>query len=143
MSPVTLEHDHRLGPLDRGRLAIEVLVAYGRARRLLLSRTAPETVAELRRYGRRHPVSAIPGGEVFVGWRLAHAVTRTLRPLPSDTRCLSTSLTLLTLMERRDLHPTLIISAQPHPFNAHAWIELDGRPLLPPAQPGHERLVEL
>jgi hypothetical protein len=143
VTPVGLEHDRRLGPVDRVRLAGEVLGAYRRARRLLRSRTAPEAVAELRAHARRHPVGERAGLDQYVGARLAHAVTLTLRPLPTDVRCLSQSLTLLNVMERRDLHPTLVIGVRPEPFSAHAWIELDGRPLLPPADPDHERLTEL
>jgi hypothetical protein len=143
MSPIGLEHHDRLGPLDRVRLAGEVLAAYRRARRLLRTRSAPEAVAELRDHARRHPVSPEPGRDLFVGRRLAHAVTLTLRPLPTDVRCLSQSLTLLTVLERRDLHPMLVIGVRPSPFAAHAWIELDGRPLLPPADSDHERLTEL
>jgi hypothetical protein len=143
MTPVSLEHIDRLRAVDRVRLAAEILVAYARARRLLLSRTAPDAVAQLRHYAHRHPVSSLPGRDLLVGGRLAHAVIRTLRPLPTDTRCLSTSLTLLTMMERRDIHPRLVIGVRAQPFDAHAWIELDGRPLLPPGDAGHERLAEL
>ena len=143
MRPVDVEHLERLGAADRARLAAEVLVAYARARRLLSSRSAPEAVAALRDHARRHETSPALGRQLHVGRRLAHAVTLTLRPLPTDVRCLSQSLTLLTMMERRDLHPTLVIGVRPRPFAAHAWIELEGRPLLPPADPDHERLTEL
>lgn len=143
LRPVDLEHDRRLGPLERLRLGSEVLAAYVRARALLRSRTAPEAVAALRVHGRRQPVARLPGRELYVGARLAHAVTLTLRPLPTDVRCLSQSLTLLDVMERRDIHPTLVIGVRPRPFAAHAWIELEGHPLLAPADPDHERLTEL
>ena len=143
MRPVDLEHLDRLRPIDRIRLVGEVLVAYVRVRSLLRSRTAPETVAALRAHQRRYPTSSPLHRRVHVGRRLARAVTRTLAPLPTDVRCLSQSLTLLTVMERRSLRPTLVIGVRTQPFAAHAWIELEGWPLLPPGDAEHERLTEL
>jgi hypothetical protein len=49
----------------------------------------------------------------------------------------------MTMMERRNLHPKLIIAVRPDPFAAHAWIEFERQPLLPPGDPDHARLVEL
>jgi Transglutaminase-like superfamily len=142
--PVSPQHINRLGPLERTRLAAEILTAYARVRWLLRSKEPAAAVATLRRHTKRYySVASEPDMDFVVGWRLAHAVNTTLRPLPADVRCLFRSLTLLTLMERRNLHPQLIIGVRPQPFAAHAWIELGGHPLLPPADPDHERLAEL
>ena len=138
-----------LGLADQIRLGTEILSAYARVRWLLRGRDAVVVVARLRAPARRSSPSggaagaAPPAEALLVGGRLAHAVTRVLRPLPTDVRCLSQSLTLLTVMERRDLHPALVIAVRPRPFSAHAWIELAGQPLLAPADPDHERLTEL
>lgn len=143
LTPVSPANVDRLGPVDRTRLGIEILIAYARARWLLHSQTPIDAVATLRRHARSDEVKLPPGTDLLIGWRLAHAVIVTLTPLPTDVRCLFRSLTLLTVMERRGIHPKLIISARPQPFVAHAWIELHGQPLLPEADGDHQRLVEL
>jgi Transglutaminase-like superfamily len=143
MTAVTPRDTRSLGTVDRIRLGTEVLVAYGRVRWLLRTKQPDDAVNRLRRSLRRHPVSAAPEDEQAIGLRLAGAVVTVLRPLPTDVRCLSQSLTLLTIMERRSLHPKLVISVRSQPFAAHAWVELHGRPLLPPAGPDHQRLTEL
>jgi hypothetical protein len=50
---------------------------------------------------------------------------------------------LATLLARRDMPASLVISVRSQPFAAHAWIELGGRPLLPPAGPPFQRLLEV
>jgi hypothetical protein len=141
--PVNPEHANKLRFGDRTRLGAEILTTYARVRWLLHRREPKQAVSDLRQHARRHRVTPVPGMDLVVGWRLAHAVNVTLTPLPTDVRCLFRSLTLLTVMERRDLHPKLVIGVRPQPFEAHAWIELDGQPLLPAGDPHHERLTEL
>lgn len=76
------------------------------------------------------------------GLRLANATTRTLSLLPADSRCLLQSLVLVGLLSRRQIRPVLIIAARAEPsFEAHAWVEHAGRPLLPTGD--FERLVEI
>jgi Transglutaminase-like superfamily len=140
---VTPRHRRPLGGVDRARLGAEILVAYVRVRWLLRSTDAISTVNRLRARRRRRPGAPEPATDLILGRRLGHAVEKVLRPLPTDVRCLSQSLTLLTVMERRGLRPTLVIAVRARPFAAHAWIELDGQPLLAPADPDHERLTEL
>jgi len=141
--PVSPDHVSRLRLVERTRLGAEILTAYARVRWLLHARSPAEAVASLRRYAQRHEIGQEPGTDLVVGWRLAHAVNVTLRPLPTDVRCLFRSLTLLTIMERRNMRPKLIIGVRPEPFAAHAWIELHSQPLLAPADPDYERLAEL
>lgn len=141
--PVSPAHIHRLGLPERTRLGAEILSGYVRVRWLLHTLEPAEAVPRLRRYARRHPLAAETGLDLVVGSRLAHAVNVTLAPLPTDVRCLFRSLTLLTIMERRDLHPKLIIGVKPKPFAAHAWVELRGQPLLPPGGSEYQRLAEL
>lgn len=141
--PVTPVDLARHRPIDRAKLAGEVLLSYVRVRWTMRSSEPAEAVTRLRSYARRHPVETDQDGEVMAGWRLARAVMKTLEPLPTDSRCLMRSLTLLTIMERRGLSPTLVIAVVPEPFAAHAWIELHGHALLPAADPGSERIAEL
>jgi hypothetical protein len=140
---VSPEHIHRLGLLERTRLGAEILTTYVQVRWLLHSQSPAEAVATLRRRARRHPIGPVIEHDRMVGWRLGHAVNVALRPLPTDVRCLFRSLTLLALMERRHMHPKLVIGERPQPFAAHAWIELDGQPLLREAEPDYGRLAEL
>lgn len=85
-----------------------------------------------------------PPDPVTVGLRLGGAVTRTLRALPTDSRCLAQSLTLLEILARRGISGTLVIGARPRPeFSAHAWVEYKGAPLLEPGEYADQRLVEL
>ena len=79
-----------------------------------------------------------------VGVSLARAVTRTLPLLPADSRCLMRSLVLISLLNRREIGSSLVIGVRPgQRFGAHAWVEVDGRPLLPRGESEFERLVEL
>ncbi len=141
--PVTRVDLERHAPLSRLQLGVEILAAYVRVRWTMRTSEPPEAVAKLRAYARRHPLASDQDGELMAGWRLGRAVIKTLHPLPTDSRCLMRSLTLLTIMERRSLSPTVVIAVKPQPFAAHAWIELHGRPLLPPGEPGYERITEL
>ena len=77
-----------------------------------------------------------------IGRRLGQPVRRTLDPLPWDSRCLMRSLVLLRMLARRGVVCQLVIGVRPgEKFEAHAWIEHDGHPLLPTL--GYERLTVL
>jgi len=128
--------------MGRTVLATEVLRTYVAVRWHMRTNDLTAAVAELR------------GGDPEQGWqkpdaktfwegvRLAKATRATLRLLPADTRCLMQSLVLLGLLSRRSITSTLIVAARSEPgFEAHAWIEHDGRPLLPAGEYG--RLVEM
>jgi hypothetical protein len=76
--------------------------------------------------------------------RLGRAVARTLSLLPTDNRCLARSLVLDTLLARRSLRSVVVVAARAEPdFAAHAWVEHDGVPVLPPGSPEYKRLIEL
>jgi hypothetical protein len=126
----------------RAVLAAEILAAYARARWLVARRPLPEAVAALRRAGETRAAS--PADPVAEGRRLGRAVDRLLRPMPTDTRCLSQALTLTRLLAARRMGGTLVIGvAGGDDFEAHAWVELDGRPLLPSGDGRYARLTEL
>jgi hypothetical protein len=133
-----------LSGVQKGRLAFEILCAYGRVRWLLRRETLPALVAALR--ARTWPRAAVVTTAAGVeGLRLGRAVVRTITPLPSGSRCLTRSLVLLSILASRGVHGELVIAVQPltePTFDAHAWVEVDGRPLLAPA-PDYGRLLTL
>jgi hypothetical protein len=131
----------RLEAPGKVRLAVEIVLAYLKVRRTLRRTGLQPTIAMLR----PPPLApGAPGGERQNAARLAHAVRRTLAPLPGDTRCLTQALVLRALLTRRGLPSTLVIGACAAPaFAAHAWVELEGRPLLPDGGGRYGRLLEL
>jgi hypothetical protein len=135
--------ERRLGPMRRALLGGEILRAYVVARWLLLRRPLPDALAALRAPGARR-AAGDDGDRVALGRHLAWATVRTIDPLPLDSRCLMRSLVLTRLLARRALTSTFVLSAAPGPrFEAHAWVELDGEPLLRPAGAQHQQLVRL
>jgi hypothetical protein len=135
----------RLPVSGKARLAAEILVAYARVRWWLRRGDLPGVVERLRAKratGRARPL-ADPARD---GLRLGAAVVKTLEPLPLDSRCLTRSLVLLYVLARRGAEGSLVIAVRPSEdlaLAAHAWVELEGRPLLAPAGDDHGRLVTL
>jgi hypothetical protein len=127
-------------PADlRIRIAVEIVVTYARVRRRMLRGDVREVVAALRE-------GAVdeydPYAAYRIGRRLGQPVRRTLDPLPWDSRCLMRSLVLLRMLARRSVVCQLVIGVRPgETFEAHAWIEHEGHPLLPTL--GYERLTVL
>ncbi len=132
-------------PLSVGgklRLSAEILLTYPRVRWWLWRHQFPDVVARLRQLG---PAEVRPSDDWahVSGLRLGRATTRTLRLLPTDSRCLVRSLVLMRLLARRGLGSSLIIGVRTEPdFAAHAWVEHAGEPLLHPGDAGFKRLVE-
>jgi hypothetical protein len=131
----------RLGPFGKARLVLEILATYPRARRLVRANDLRAMVASARDVrGRPQPET----GELehTLAVRLGVAVTRTLRVVPTDSRCLVRSVVLSRVLARRAIPSRLVVGVTPGAdFAAHAWVEHDGRPVLPPLR--HERLMEL
>jgi hypothetical protein len=126
------------------RLAAEILGAYRRVRRTMRGRSDITEALRVLRNGA--PAGPAPTGDEAkaTGIRLGRAVSRTLRVVPVDSRCLTQSLVLTTLLSRRGLGSALIIAVNPdEEFGAHAWVELEGCPLLPTGGGEYARLVEL
>lgn len=133
------------GPLGRASkvaLAAEVAGSYVRARRRLRRDGLRATLADLRDV---EPVAqGVSNDPVADGRRLGRAVSLTLALLPGDTRCLSQSLVLTRLLARRGIESRLVIGVRPgERFAAHAWVEHEGSPLLPPGADSFEELVTL
>ena len=128
----------RISVVEKARLAVEIVRTYARIRRQLRRSDFQSVVRELH----AADVTAVTGSSDPD--RLGRAVTRTLRLLPTDSRCLMQALVLTDLLGRRGIRSSLVIGVASGPeFAAHAWVESAGRPLLPAREPLYERLVEL
>jgi Transglutaminase-like superfamily len=124
-------------------LGVEILAAYARVRWLLRRGDLTMTLKRLRAEG-GSAASRAPRHDDLGGLRLGNAVGRTLRVLPTDSRCLMRSLVLSSLLARRQIDSSLVIGVRSDPsFAAHAWVEQDGEALLPAGDEHYLRLVEL
>jgi hypothetical protein len=132
----------RLTIVEKLDLAREVVTTYGHARVWLRRHELRDVVALLR--PKADAMQAPDGNDLLQCVRLARIVRRTLGALPADSRCLIRSLVLTAMLARRNIFVTLVIGVKPGPsFEAHAWVELAGYPLLPPGDAAYGRLLEL
>jgi Transglutaminase-like superfamily len=132
-----------LARATKAALGVEILTAYARVRWLLWRCDLVTTLKQLRADG-DGPASRALGHDDLDGRRLGSAVGRTLRVLPTDSRCLMRSLVLSSLLARRQIDSSLVIGVRSAPsFAAHAWVEHDGEALLPDGEEHYLRLVEL
>jgi hypothetical protein len=123
----------------RARVAFEIVATYAEVR-WRMWRGDVTRVVETLRQGALDVHS--PYDAYRIGRRLGHPVRRTLDPLPWDSRCLMRSLVLLRMLARRGVVCQLVIGVRPgETFEAHAWIEHAGHPLLPTL--GYERLTTI
>lgn len=127
------------------RLIVEMSTSYVLVRWWL--RTKP--VADVAALARR-PASVPQGPHTErdedrrLALKLAWVVGRILNHLPGDTRCLTRSLVLMRILARREIETQLVIGVSAeNGFAAHAWVELDGVPLLDPTDFSAGRLVEI
>lgn len=122
-------------------LVLEILVEYVPAWWILRTRNVVDMVTAARSVGITKPRGPAHL-EHRTARRLGHAVGRTLRLLPTDSRCLIQSLVLTRLLARRSIPCTLVIGVRNEPeFQAHAWVEHQERPVLPAGR--YQRLTEL
>ena len=141
--PLRVPAGRRARPLERLRLAAEIVAAYLTARRKLRSLPIEAVVAALRDSPSAGTTTSATGAAIEAQ-RLGRAVARTLRLVPGDTRCLTRSLVLTLLLARRGVGSTLVIGARTAPsFLAHAWVEHEGRPVLDPGDGSFARLTEI
>jgi Transglutaminase-like superfamily len=134
----------KLSPREKAALAVEILGAYRLARRQMRGGDLRSALAALRGSPPPpEPAAAEPQG--LAEWtRLGRVVGRGLGLLPGDSRCLVQSLVLTQLLAARGVGSSLVIGVRPgERFGAHAWVEVGGRPLLPPGGDSFARLVEL
>jgi hypothetical protein len=129
-----------LSPVARLVVVAEILATYALARVRLRRSGLPATLEALR----ARPGPRAEGNPVSTGRRLGRAVSRTLAPLPADSRCLMQSLVLTRLLARRGIETRLVIAVRAgESFAAHAWIEHGELALLPAIAPSFEELVTL
>ena len=92
-------------PMERVRLAREIVAAYLQARRELRRAPIESVVAALRSEASPPPLA--PGPHALEeARRLGWTVARTLKLMPGDTRCLARSLVLTRLLARRGSPPS-------------------------------------
>jgi hypothetical protein len=126
-------------PTSKPALVVEILAAYLQVRLRLRRATLPAKLRALR--GDERPDEP---GRPDEPVRLGRAVGRTLAVLPPQGRCLMQSLVLTKLLSRRGLESELVIGVtQDEAFAAHAWVEHEHVPLLPPLEHRFERLARL
>jgi len=133
----------------KAMLAAEIVAVYGITRWRMARRNVADLAHELhaRRPARGHQVQRESPESWVTATRLARAMTRTLRVLPTDPRCLAQSLVLTSLLSARGITSTLVIGVQSErafaALAAHAWVEHAGRPLLPTNGFQDSRLLEI
>ena len=125
-------------------LAREILGSYlHQRRRLRRDNKLPSVLAELREPLVEDDAERTELDDQLTGIRLGRAVSRTLAPVP-DARCLLRSLVLVDMLARRGIAASFVLGVRAGPdFEAHAWVEKAGVPLLPPYEGEYERLVDL
>ena len=124
----------------RLRLAAEILRAYVPLARTVRANDLDAMVREARRAGSL--ISTAESERLDTAERLGLMVERLLTVLPTDDRCLIRSLVVLRMLDERGIPSRLVLGVRTQPgFVAHAWVEHDGRPVLPTA--GFHRLLEL
>jgi hypothetical protein len=133
-------------PAEKSKLAAEIIVTYA-VTRWQMPRGDIRDVAAASRTSLAETPHRLPLGTRET-WELAthlgRAVDRTLRVLPTDSRCLVQSLVLSRLLSARGISSTLVIGAHSRPeFAAHAWVEHAGLPVLPHQGFHDSRLLEL
>jgi hypothetical protein len=146
VTSVTPAPQGRLRLFVKVRLIGEILLSYTLTRWRMPRFDIRELVRVSRLDGLASPVidQPISIDEWRVALRLGQAVTRTLGILPTDSRCLVQALVLTRLLSARGIANQLVIGAHSSPeFEAHAWIEHKGRPVLPPQGFHDSRLLEL
>ncbi len=144
MSEVPPALIRRLSLGQKLRLSAEILGIYCRVRLRLVGTEFPTALAALRDAGASGDPPPQDALTYMRAARLAWAVRRTLRLVPTDARCLMQSLVLTVLLARRRIDTRLLIGVQPgSDFKAHAWVEYCGRPLLPDSQGIYEPLAQL
>lgn len=126
---------------QRVLLAAEIVGAYLPLARLVRANDVEDMVRVARR--RDRPTSTLPPPDArATAIRLGKMVERLLTVLPTDDRCLIRSLVVLRLLWQRGIPARLVIGVRAESgFGAHAWVEYEGRPVLPAA--GFNRLLEL
>jgi len=125
---------------DRLRIAIEVLANYVPLWRAVRTDDLAGMAATARAGVRAIPTP--PDRHAETAARIGEMVQRVMRLLPTDKRCLITSLVTLRVLSNRTIEGKLVIGVRTgETFSAHAWVEHDAHPILPSGN--YVRLHEL
>ncbi|TJZ49582.1 lasso peptide biosynthesis B2 protein [Streptomyces piniterrae] len=124
--PVALAERRRLPPHRR----LVPLVAVGIAR--LLAKAKPARLRTVLEFARRGAAPAT--ADQTLAAREA-VVSVSLRC--AGQGCLQRSIATALLCRTRGVWPTWCTGVRTHPFAAHAWVEVDGRPIGEPHPKGH------
>jgi Transglutaminase-like superfamily len=143
-APVIPRGEVPLTAEQRIALVAEILTSYCAARWALHRYDLRRAVAQLREPGRAPSRGPAAQDDQTAACRLGYIVSRTLPLLPTESRCLMRSLVLLRLLARRGVPCSLVIGVATVPkVQAHAWVEIGGRPALPAYEALFTRLVEI
>ena len=123
------------------RVLAEIAVAYIPLVRVLRRNDLQEMVASARSVDDAHRIDP-PADPHETAARLGWMVNRTLTLVPTDGRCLIQSLVLTRLLAARSIESRVVVGVSvEESFKAHAWVEHDDAPVLPPGR--YQRLMDL
>jgi Transglutaminase-like superfamily len=130
----------------KASLTLEVVGVYLHVR-WLLRRNGPVPAVSMLRGGLDRPALWSVEAErtrLLRGLACGRAVVKVLKLLPTDSRCLMRSLVLTRVLARRGVYAEVVIGVRADPsFAAHAWVEVDGRPVLAADESAYRRLVAI
>jgi hypothetical protein len=125
----------------KAKLSVEVVRTYLTARAAMKADDLPVALEHLRTRAPGRPPGAV---DVEESRALGRAVCRTLTVLPTDSRCLIQALVLTRMLAQRGQESTLVIAVRRgEEFLAHAWVEVDGAPVLDPGGADLARMADL
>jgi hypothetical protein len=99
----------------------------------LLARLSPYRIGQALRTLRRHAAPASAQQAVHA----RAAVMTVSRRCAGPQGCLQRSLATAVLCRMRGVWPTWCTGVRTQPFGAHAWVEVDGRPINEPQAAGY------
>jgi hypothetical protein len=105
------------------RCALTLVFAVLALRALGLRRS----LAMARRLGRRVPALFVPTQEYLAG--VVRKVDTAAAFFPGRALCLEQSLALYVVLRWTGVGVRFVLGVQPHPFEAHAWVEHQGAPV--------------
>jgi hypothetical protein len=137
----------RISASAKAALGLEIVLSYVEVRWRMSRSDIRKTVRQIRQTpsdtrSASRPLSA--SEEQRTAIRLGRVVDRTLRVLPTDSRCLAQALVLTKMLSARSIDTTLVLGTHSRPtFIAHAWVEHAGVPVQSPLDFADSRLLEL
>jgi hypothetical protein len=120
----------QLRTTDRIRVGLEVITNYPAMWRAVRTNDLAHMVATARTTS--HRVVTPPEQHAEMAERVGGIVQSAMKVLPTDKRCLVTSLLTLRVLANRSIPGRLVIGVHGgEEFKAHAWVEHESRAVLP------------